>query len=40
MVAILSVAAATGATVAFDADWQRKDQPYDKVKFETTVVAR
>ncbi|SAL51621.1 ABC transporter substrate-binding protein [Caballeronia concitans] len=30
---------ATG-TIAFDADGQRKEQPYDKVKYETTVVAR
>lgn len=30
---------ATG-TIAFDAGGQRKSQPYDKVKFDTTVVAR
>lgn len=30
---------ATG-TIAFDAAGQREEQPYDKVKFETTVVAR
>lgn len=30
---------ATG-TIAFDADGQRQSQPYDKVKFDTTVVAR
>lgn len=30
---------ATG-TIAFDNEGQRKEQPYDKVKYETTVVAR
>jgi branched-chain amino acid transport system substrate-binding protein len=30
---------ATG-TIAFDDAGQRKEQPYDKVKFDTKVVAR
>ncbi|WP_175783152.1 ABC transporter substrate-binding protein [Burkholderia anthina] len=39
MHALGSYSGATG-TISFDAGGQRQDQPYDKVKFDTKVVAR